>query len=47
MWLNLAGSKGHHQALVNKLKLEKNMSPQQLNEAKTLLKLWQDKYQAK
>jgi hypothetical protein len=46
LWLSLAGSKGHHQALVNKLKLEKHMSPQQLNEAKSLLKLWRQKHEA-
>ena len=47
MWLNLAGSKGHHQALVNKLKLEKHMSPQQRDKANALLKLWQQKHEAK
>jgi hypothetical protein len=47
LWLSLAGSKGHHQALVAKLKLEKHMSPQQRDKANALLKLWQQKHEAK
>jgi hypothetical protein len=40
-WLNLAGSKGLHQAVENKIKLEKSMLPNQIAEAKKLLLLWE------
>ena len=43
MWWNLAGSKGDKDAVTNKNTVEKDMTPQQIEEAQRLARNWKPK----